>query len=295
MTGHDSTGASPAAPSRQAPTQRRPVSPLIDIGVNLGHDSYDADRGSVIARAEAAGVVQMIVTGSSAVSSRQAVSLAGQHPGSLFATAGVHPHHATELDSAVLAELGELSLAPEVVAVGECGLDYYRNYSPHAAQREAFHRQLELAARCGKPVFLHQRAAHEDFIGILREHWPALSGGVAHCFTGGAAELECYLELGLAIGITGWICDERRGAHLLELVRRIPAERLLLETDGPYLLPRDLEPKPASRRNEPVYLPHIAAVVARARGEPAESLALTSTEAARRLFRLPRLDSSKNT
>jgi len=179
--------------------------------------------------------------------------------------------------------------------VGECGLDYYRNYSPHAAQREAFERQLELAGRCGKPVFLHQRDAHEDFIAILREHWPALAGGVAHCFTGGAAELECYLELGLAIGITGWICDERRGAHLLELVRRVPSERLLLETDGPYLLPRDLQPKPSSRRNEPVYLPHIAAAVARARGEPAESLAKSSTAAARRLFRIPAVDSSKFT
>jgi len=290
MTGNDTTGAARPAPLRRPAAGPRAASPLIDIGINLGHDSYDADRSTVIARAEAAGVVQMIVTGSSAASSRQAAALAGQHPGRLFATAGVHPHHATEVDSAVLAELGELSLAAEVVAVGECGLDYYRNYSPHQAQREAFHRQLELAARCGKPVFLHQRESHADFIAILREHWPALAGGVAHCFTGGAAELECYLELGLAIGITGWICDERRGAHLLELVRRIPAERLLLETDGPYLLPRDLQPKPASRRNEPVYLPHIAAVVARARGEPAESLAQTSTEAARRLFHLPRID-----
>jgi TatD DNase family protein len=139
-------------------------------------------------------------------------------------------------------------------------------------------------------VFLHQRDAHADFTAILREHRPALAGGVAHCFTGGAAELECYLELGLAIGITGWICDERRGAHLLELVPRIPPDRLLLETDGPYLLPRDLQPKPSARRNEPVYLAHIAAVVARARGEPAESLAKSSTAAARRLFRLPRID-----
>jgi TatD DNase family protein len=295
MTGNDSTGASAAAPSRPPSAGPQAVSPLIDIGINLGHDSYDADRGAVIARAAAAGVVQMIVTGASAASSRQATALARQHGGMLFATAGVHPHHATELDAAVLAELGELSLAPEVVAVGECGLDYFRNYSPHEVQREAFHRQLELAARRGKPVFLHQRDSHEDFIAILREHWPALAGGVAHCFTGTAAELECYLDLGLAIGITGWICDERRGAHLLELVPRIPADRLLLETDGPYLLPRDLRPKPASRRNEPVYLPHIAAVVARARGEPVESLAQTSTEAARRLFRLPRIDSINRT
>jgi len=293
MTENDTTGTAPAAVPPQASGRRGPA-PLIDIGINLAHDSYDADRDAVIARAEAAGVVQMVVTGSSAASSRTAISLARQHPGRLFATAGVHPHHATELTAAVLKDLSELTLAPEVVAVGECGLDYYRNYSPHVAQREAFHRQLELAARCGKPVFLHQRDAHHDFIGILREHWPALAGGVAHCFTGGAAELECYLELGLAIGITGWICDERRGAHLLELVPRIPADRLLLETDGPYLLPRDLQPKPSSRRNEPVYLPHIAAVVGRARGEPAESLAQASTEAARRLFRIPEIESSSS-
>lgn len=279
MTRHDTTGMPPAAFPRR-------LSPLIDIGINLAHESYDADRDAVIARAEAAGVVQMIVTGSSAASSRAAISLSRQHPGKLFATAGVHPHHATELTSTVLGELGQLALEPQVLAVGECGLDYYRNYSPHAVQREAFHRQLELAAQAGKPVFLHQRDAHEDFIAILREHWAALTGGVAHCFTGAAPELDCYLELGLSIGITGWICDERRGAHLLELVRRIPADRLLLETDGPYLLPRDLEPKPASRRNEPAYLAHVAAVVARARGEPAETLAQSSTEAARKLFHI---------
>ena len=294
MTENDSTATAPAALPRPAVSAPRGAAPLIDIGINLAHDSYDADRGSVIARAAAAGVVQMIVTGSSAASSRQSIALSRQHPGRLFATAGVHPHHATELTAAVLTELGELTLQPEVVAVGECGLDYYRNYSPQEAQRQAFHRQLELAARCRKPVFLHQRDAHADFIAILREHRPQLAGGVAHCFTGGAAELECYLELGLAIGITGWICDERRGAHLLQLVRSIPAGRLLLETDGPYLLPRDLHPKPASRRNEPVYLAHIAAVVARARGEPVEALAQATTEAARRLFGLSEIDSRKS-
>jgi TatD DNase family protein len=295
MTKNDITGTAPAALPRPGTSPEGTVGPLIDIGINLAHDSYDADRDAVIARAAAAGVVQMIVTGSSAASSRAAIALARQHPGMLFATAGVHPHQATELNAAVLAELDELAAAREVVAVGECGLDYYRNYSPQAVQREAMQRQLELAGRCRKPVFLHQRDAHADFIAILREHWPALAGGVAHCFTGGAAELDCYLELGLTIGITGWICDERRGSHLLELVRRIPADRLLLETDGPYLLPRDLEPKPSSRRNEPVYLPHIAAVVARARGEPAEMLAKSSTQAARRLFGIPAVDSNKFT
>jgi TatD DNase family protein len=266
--------AAPAAPE------------LIDIGINLAHDSFDADRAAVLVRAHTAGVSQMIVTGSTLASTRAAIALAREYPAVLFATAGVHPHHANELGDAELAELSALARQPEVVAVGECGLDYYRNFSPHPAQQRAFHRQLELAAALGKPVFLHQRDAHSDFLAILREHAPAWRG-VAHCFTGNAVELEAYLALGLAIGITGWICDERRGAHLAALMPRIPAERLLLETDGPYLLPRDLKPKPVSRRNEPAYLPQVAAAVARARGESVAGVGAASTAAARRLFGLP--------
>jgi TatD DNase family protein len=259
---------------------------LIDIGINLAHDNYDADREAVLERARLAGVVQMIVTGSTLASTQRALQLARAHPGRLFATAGVHPHHAGELTADCLAELATLARANEIVAVGECGLDYFRDYSPRAAQRQAFARQLELAARIGKPVFLHQRDAHADFLAILREHAPQWRG-VAHCFTGAAQELGCYLQLGLAIGITGWICDERRGGHLAALMPQIPAARLLLETDGPYLLPRDLKPRPASRRNEPAYLPQVAAAVARARGESLATLASSSTAAARALFLLP--------
>jgi TatD DNase family protein len=262
------------------------TAPLIDIGINLTHDSYDTDREAVLERARAAGVTQMIVTGATLASTRAAIALARGHRGVLFATAGVHPHHAAELDAGQLAELGELARSGEVVALGECGLDYFRNFSPRDAQQRAFHQQLELAAAVGKPVFLHQRDAHADFLAILREHAPRWRG-VAHCFTGSAVELDAYLELGLAIGITGWICDERRGAHLAALMPRIPAARLLLETDGPYLLPRDLSPKPPSRRNEPAYLPHVAAAVARARGESGAALAAASTAAARQLFALP--------
>jgi TatD DNase family protein len=263
------------------------ASSLIDIGINLGHDSFDSDRDAVIARAAQAGVVQMIVTGSSGPSTRQAIELAQSHCGRLFATAGVHPHHASELSDELLAQMRQLATLPEVVAVGECGLDYYRDLSPRATQQQAFHRQLELAAQVGKPVFLHQRDAHPDFAAILSEHRKVLAGGVAHCFTGSREELIACLEMDLAIGITGWICDERRGSHLLPLMREIPADRLLLETDGPYLLPRDLPTKPESRRNEPAYLPHIAATVARARGTTVEELARSSSEATRRLFGLP--------
>ncbi len=259
---------------------------LIDIGINLAHDSYDADREAVLARAQAAGVVQMIVTGSTLAGTRRALELARAHPQRLFVTAGVHPHHATELSATAATELEELARAPDVVAVGECGLDYFRDFSPREAQRQAFHRQLEMALGLGRPVFLHQRDAHADFVAILREH-AASWRGVAHCFTGSGEELDRYLGLGLAIGITGWICDERRGRHLAALMPRIPAGRLLVETDGPYLLPRDLEVKPASRRNEPAYLPQIARAVARARAEPLETLALSSTLGARALFGLP--------
>jgi TatD DNase family protein len=265
------------------------VSPaLVDIGINLTHDSYDSDRDAVMARAAAAGVTQMVVTGASGEGSRKAVALAHAHPGALYATTGVHPHHATELTNELAHELEGLAHRPEVVAVGECGLDYFRDFSPRDVQRAAFARQLEIAARVGKPVFLHQRDAHDDFVAILREHAKALTAGaVAHCFTGPANELDDYLRMGLYIGITGWICDERRGAHLLPLMSRIPADKLMIETDGPYLLPRDLKPKPTSRRNEPAYLPHIAEAIARARGESVEQLAASTTATARRFFRLP--------
>ncbi|HEX4052213.1 MAG TPA: TatD family hydrolase [Steroidobacteraceae bacterium] len=259
----------------------------IDIGANLTHDSFDADREAVIARASAVGVTQMLVTGASVASSRGAIELSRLHAGRLFATAGVHPHHAEEFTQAQLPALRALLEESAVVAVGECGLDYFRNFSQPAAQRRAFQLQLQLAAECGKPVFLHQRDAHADFTAILREHIGALRGAVAHCFTAGEPELEAYLALGLSIGITGWLCDERRGTHLASLVGRIPAARLMLETDAPYLLPRDLSPPAPMRRNEPMYLPHIGAAVARARGETLADCAAHTSAHARAFFGLP--------
>jgi TatD DNase family protein len=258
---------------------------LIDIGLNLAHDSFDPDRDALLARAAKVGVTRMVITGSSLPSTRFAVELTRREPMRFRATAGLHPHHASHLDATALAELRALAHAPEVAAVGECGLDYFRDLSPRPAQQSAFRAQLELAVETGKPVFLHQRDAHADFLAILRDYCSKLSGGVAHCFTSDLEEARAYLDLGLYIGITGWICDERRGAHLREVVRHIPADRLLLETDAPYLLPRDLRPKPDTRRNEPMYLPHIARFVARARGEPFEQLAATTTRNALQLFR----------
>jgi TatD DNase family protein len=261
-----------------------PPAPLVDIGINLTHDSYDADRERVLARAKAAGIAHLIVTGSSLASSPAAARLAATDPAFLSATAGVHPHHASELGPAEIPQLAELLALPHVVAVGECGLDYYRDLSPRTAQRRAFELQLALAARTRKPLFLHQRDAHADFIDMLAERGPRAPSAVAHCFTGTRAEAEEYLALGLYIGITGWICDERRGRHLQEVVRHVPADRLMLETDGPYLLPRTLRPKPASRRNEPAYLAEVCRVVAAARRESPETVARASSATAVAFF-----------
>jgi len=246
---------------------------LIDIGVNLSHASFDPDREAVIQRASDAGVAIMIVTGSSRDSSHAARDVARTRPDCLYATAGVHPHHAKDFGVADLNWIRDLSRDPQVVAVGECGLDFFRNFSPQADQERAFHHQLEAATDNGLPVFLHQRDAHETFCAILDEHLGGLSGAVAHCFTGQRAELDHYLERGLMIGITGWICDERRGHHLRDLIAHIPPDRLMIETDAPYLLPRDLDPRPRSRRNEPMYLPHILDVIATVTGQPVAEMA----------------------
>jgi len=257
---------------------------LVDIGCNLTHKQFAADRAEVIERARAAGVAHMIVTGLSADASQAALELSRALP-ALCCTAGVHPHHASSFDQRVRDEILALGRAAEVVAVGECGLDYERNFSPPAAQRHAFEAQLEIAAELGKPVFLHVRRAHEDFARILENARPRLHGGVVHCFTGAEAELERYLELGLCIGITGFICDERRGTHLWELVRRIPPDRLMVETDAPFLRPRGL-PGGSRPRNEPALLPHVAASVARHAGKSPAEIWRSTTQTAFRLFGL---------
>jgi TatD DNase family protein len=253
---------------------------LVDIGANLSHPAFRDDLDAVLARARQAGVAQIIVTGTTVAESREAASLAEEY--ALHATAGVHPHRARDCDSSTIPALRDLAKHPRVVAIGECGLDFNRNYSPHPDQEKWFVAQLELGIEIGKPLFLHSRDAHPRFAEILKHH--QVKNAVAHCFTGERQELEAYLDLGLYIGITGWICDERRGRHVLELVRDIPRDRLLLETDSPYLVPRDMKPQPKGRRNEPAFLPHIARTVARALGRPVEEIAAETKSNARDLF-----------
>ena len=259
------------------------VPALVDIGANLAHDSFAADLDAVLERAASAGVSEIVVTGSAQDSNADALALARRYPGRLYATAGLHPHHAGDWNAAIAAQLREHAALPEVVALGECGLDYFRNYSPRDAQRRAFAAQLDIAAQTGRPLFLHQRDAHGDFVAMLREYRAQLGAVVVHCFTDTQAALEDYLALDCHIGITGWICDERRGAHLLDAVRIIPDDRLMLETDAPYLLPRTA-PKAPSRRNEPAYLPWVTRAVAQARGTDEHRIAALTSRTARRFF-----------
>ncbi len=260
---------------------------LIDIGANLAHDSFDDDRDDVMQRAADAGVTRMIVTGSSDDSNRRAAELVDANPGVLFSTAGVHPHHASDYTADSDALIRELAERDTVVAIGECGLDYFRNFSPREDQLSAFRSQLSIAVDTGKPVFLHQRDAHDDFVETLEPMLPKLSRAVAHCFTGEHESLREYLGMGLYIGVTGWICDERRGQHLYDIADVVPDDRLMIETDAPYLLPRTLEPKPKTRRNEPAWLPEVLRVLAEARGQSVEHVAKITTENAERFFGLP--------
>jgi TatD DNase family protein len=253
---------------------------MIDIGANLTHSSFRDDLDAVVARARGAGVSTLIVTGTTVEESKEAAEIAERFD--LYSTVGIHPHHAKDFKNTD--ELKNIAAHPRVVAIGECGLDFNRNYSPHPAQEECFTAQVELGLSLQKPLFLHSRDAHPRFAQIVKSL--KVQKAVAHCFTGERDELRACLDLGLYIGITGWICDERRGRHLVELVREVPRDRLLLETDAPYLTPRDMRPQPKARRNEPAFLPHILKAVARALGRDAGEVAAETARNARALFGL---------
>jgi TatD DNase family protein len=263
---------------------------LIDIGVNLTAKSFAKDLPQVIERATQAGVSHMGVTGTNVQHSGAAIELCEKYPAVLFSTAGVHPHHAKQWSSKTAQEIHSMAQVDCVRAVGECGLDYNRNFSDPKDQRHCFEAQLELAADLKLPVFLHQRDAHEHFLEILARWRDQLVGGVAHCFTGSVEEAQAYIDLDLYIGVTGWICDERRGQALQQAVKTIPLQRLMIETDAPYLLPRDL-PKDISaglkeRRNEPQVLHHVCAALAFYKDESPEKVVQQTTLQARSFFKI---------
>ncbi|WP_373186536.1 TatD family hydrolase [Halopseudomonas sp.] len=259
----------------------------IDIGVNLTDSAFDSDREAVLERAWQAGISQMVLTATSLAVSRQVQAICSENPERLFCTAGLHPHQASQWNDELAAELRVLARADCVRAIGECGLDYNRDFSPRPQQIKALEAQLELAVELELPVFLHERDASSVLIDVLRDYRDRLPAAVVHCFTADREALYPYLDMDLHIGITGWICDERRGSHLHALVGNIPAGRLMIETDAPWLVPRTLRPKPKRGRNEPAFIPEVASTLAHCRNESLEQLSLHTSATARQFFRLP--------
>ena len=258
---------------------------LIDIGANLTHESFQSDIESVLARAKESNVDQIIVTGTSVLSSIKAQQLTQKHS-SLYSTAGIHPHYAEETSERTITDLENILILPQVVAVGETGLDFFRDYTAKDVQIFSFEKHIELATRFKLPMFLHERDAHQTFYEILRTSRDKLDKLVVHCFTGNREALFKYLDLDCYIGITGWICDERRGQDLQKLVAAIPSDRLMIETDAPYLLPRTLKKKPKNRRCEPMHLNEICEQIAIRTGKTKGFWALTTTKNAKAFFSL---------
>ncbi|KAJ3149199.1 hypothetical protein HDU89_003915 [Geranomyces variabilis] len=287
-------------PSKKQPAEfsiRRPRQALVDIGANLASKALKSHLAEVLKRSAAANTTTVIITGTSLKTSREALQIVKGHAGSvaLFSTAGVHPHDATHLLSdpktaaTWVSDLETLISANKgaVVAVGEAGLDYDRKFSTHADQIRVFEAQLGIAERTGLPLFLHNRDAHDDFLAAL-QRFPRARRGVVHCYTDtDPAHLDAYLALGFHIGITGWVADERRGIELAEkIVPRIPLDRLLIETDAPYLMPRNIEGR-KMKVNEPALLGWVCKKVAECLGVDEEVVAARTSENARKLFGLP--------
>ncbi|SEA85709.1 TatD family hydrolase [Alkalimonas amylolytica] len=240
-----------------------------DLGVNLFSSQFDHDRAELLKRAQAAGVEHWLLIASDLREAQQNIAWCQQHP-VCFSTAGVHPHQADQVSEGWQQQLRQLAKDHTIVAVGECGLDFNRNFSSEAGQLKVFSEQLSLAKELQLPVYLHERDAFHQQYDLLQEH--QIQHGIAHCFTGNTEQLKAYLDLGLYIGITGWLCDERRNQELVAALHFLPLDRICLETDAPYLLPRNLAPKPKSRRNEPAYLPAIAEQLARLKGVPLQQV-----------------------
>jgi TatD DNase family protein len=257
---------------------------MIDVGVNLTNARFDKDRDEIIMRAKSKGVSAMLVTGTNISESQKAFLLSSQYPDYLYSTAGVHPHDADNVSVAYLDEIRMLAEHNSVKAIGECGLDFNRNFSAPKQQEKVFSEQICLAAELKLPLFLHQREAFSAWFQLLSPYLTSVPAMVSHCFTGNADELDQCLSAGMYIGITGWVCDERRGKSLQALIPSIPLNRLMIETDAPYLTPRTIRPKPKSGRNEPSYLPYVIDKLAELYQCNIEDIINASSENTRKVF-----------
>ena len=253
---------------------------LVDSHTHIDTPRFNADREAVIANAVAGGVTRMIDPGCDLASSRAAIALAQAHPGVVFAGIGVHPHDATTYNDEVAMHYREMAREPEVVAIGEFGLDYFRMLSPREVQRAIFCAHLQLARACDLPCIIHVRDSHDDVIELLRAHGQGLRG-VFHCFSGNVAQAEeCLAFDGFMLSFAGPLT--RQGNALPEVARMVPLDRVLVETDSPYLVPQPLR----ARRNEPLFVKHVAQKLAEIRGMTLEEIAQVTTANAVRLFGL---------
>ncbi|MDG2502649.1 MAG: TatD family hydrolase [Porticoccaceae bacterium] len=264
---------------------------LIDIGVNLSNARFEKDIEAVLERAQESGVEKLILTGTSIEESQAVVAICDQYtqkfPGMLYATGGIHPHDASSFNRESATALRDLAAHSSVVAIGETGLDFNRNFSSPEDQQKSFEAHIELAIELRMPLFLHERDASKRQIEILHSYRENICDAVIHCFTGDKKTLFSYLDMDLHIGITGWICDERRGLELQNIVANIPLNRLMIETDAPYLTPRNILAKPKNGRNEPAFLIAVLAGIAAQRNESEDELATATTATAIKFFNLP--------
>jgi TatD DNase family protein len=260
----------------------------IDIGINLTNRQFQNDTDTIIQNALDNEVVQMILTGTSVQGSKTAATIAKKYPSTLFSTAGIHPHDAKSFNNQSISELRKLVQLPHVVAVGECGLDFDRDFSPRDQQEKCYRAQLALAIEVQKPLFLHERAAFTRFMGVTKDYLPQLPKAVVHCFTGTLQEAKTYLDNGFYLGFTGAISDTKRFDHLQEVVKHVPLDRMMIETDAPFMLPKNV-PKTSltkyhERRNEPAFLPYVAQTVARFKGISLEEVAASTTANTKEFF-----------
>ena len=235
---------------------------IADIACNFSSDRFDSDLDEVINRAISNNITKFGLICSRLGDLDKLLSIYNNYSDSMLFTIGVHPHHANEFNTEYLKNLKETIRNYDPHAIGETGLDFFRNLSTYEEQIYAFEEQIKISIEVDKPLFLHQRDSHDDFIKILRKYSQDINKSVVHCFTGTQSQLEDYLELGCYIGVTGWICDEKRNIELRKTIKDIPLSKLMVETDCPYLIPKDLPNKPKNNRNEPINLNHIVTEIA---------------------------------
>ena len=260
----------------------------IDIGINLTNKQFQNDRDDVVQDALDADVSQMILTGTSVRNSEESARIAKEYPGILYATAGIHPHDAKSFDAQSISKLRNLLKQKQVVSVGECGLDFDRDFSPRNKQEECYKAQLELAIEVQKPLFLHERSAFNSFMNITKDYLPQLPKAVVHCFTGTLQEAKTYLDNGFYLGFTGAISDAKRFAHLKEVIQYVPLDRMMIETDAPFMLPKNvpnsLLKKYHERRCEPAFLPYVAGTIAQCKGITLDKVAEETTRNSKGFF-----------